>query len=111
MPEFNLQEHGITVKDILRNPNRPRLYEEAIRHEPGTTLSDRGALIAYSGEKTGRSVRQRRVRRTTRRTSAAAGSGSPDVAMMRPTSSRPVSRPRNASPVRSRSTTNASPCP
>jgi len=38
-----------------------RLYEEAIRHEPGSALSDAGALIAYSGEKTGRSPKDKRV--------------------------------------------------
>jgi phosphoenolpyruvate carboxykinase (ATP) len=37
------------------------LYEEGIRHEPGTTISDRGALIAYSGVKTGRSPKDKRI--------------------------------------------------
>jgi len=58
---FNLSSQGIAVKDVLRNPAPSRLYEEAIRHEPGTTIADTGALIAYSGEKTGRSPQDKRV--------------------------------------------------
>lgn len=58
---FRLSEHGIHVRQIHRNLSPSSLYEEAIRHEPGTTISDTGALIAYSGEKTGRSPRDKRV--------------------------------------------------
>lgn len=61
MDEFNLQQHGITVKNIFRNYSASKLYEEAIRHEPGTTISSKGALIAYSGAKTGRSPKDKRV--------------------------------------------------
>jgi phosphoenolpyruvate carboxykinase (ATP) len=61
MPDFDLSAHGITVQPVVRNPDVSTLYEEAIRHEPGTTISDRGALIAYSGEKTGRSPRDKRI--------------------------------------------------
>lgn len=61
MPEFDLSSHGIVVETVVRNPNVPTLYEEAIRHEPGTTISDTGALIAYSGQKTGRSPKDKRV--------------------------------------------------
>lgn len=61
MDAFNLQAHGILVRNILRNPPPSVLYEEAIRHEPGTTIADSGALIAYSGEKTGRSPKDKRV--------------------------------------------------
>ncbi len=61
MESFSLANHGITVKDVLRNPAPSRLYEEAIRHEPGTTIADSGALIAYSGGKTGRSPKDKRV--------------------------------------------------
>lgn len=58
---FDLSRHGLTVKQVIRNPSASTLYEEAIRHEPGTTISDTGALIAYSGEKTGRSPKDKRV--------------------------------------------------
>ncbi len=61
MAEFNLRQHGITVKDILRNPSPSQLYEEAILHDKGTSISDTGCLIAYSGEKTGRSPKDKRV--------------------------------------------------
>lgn len=58
---FELCAHGITVKRVLRNPSPALLYEEAIRHDVGTTIADSGALIAYSGEKTGRSPKDKRV--------------------------------------------------
>jgi phosphoenolpyruvate carboxykinase (ATP) len=61
MAEFSLAEHGITGKTILRNPAPSFLYEEAIRREPRAAISDTGALIAYSGEKTGRSPKDKRV--------------------------------------------------
>lgn len=61
MSEFSLKSHGIEVKRILRNPSPASLYEEAIRADPGTTISDTGALIAYSGDKTGRSPKDKRV--------------------------------------------------
>lgn len=58
---MDLSAHGINVQEIFRNPGPPTLYEEAIRHEPGTSISDTGCLIAYSGEKTGRSPQDKRV--------------------------------------------------
>ncbi len=58
---IDLSTHGITVKHVLRNPSPATLYEEAIRHDAGTTIADSGALIAYSGEKTGRSPKDKRV--------------------------------------------------
>lgn len=61
MGDFDLSVHGINVKTIFRNLSPSELYEEAIRYENGTTISDRGALIAYSGEKTGRSPKDKRV--------------------------------------------------
>ncbi len=61
MDAFNLQAHGIHVRDVCRNLSPASLYEEAIRHEPETAISDTGALIAWSGEKTGRSPKDKRV--------------------------------------------------
>ena len=60
-PTIDLSAHGITVPHVLRNPSPATLYEEAIRHDAGTTIADSGALIAYSGEKTGRSPKDKRV--------------------------------------------------
>ncbi|QDU38642.1 Phosphoenolpyruvate carboxykinase [ATP] [Maioricimonas rarisocia] len=61
MCPLSLEQHGIGVRDVYRNLAPSTLYEEAIRHEPGTTIADTGALIAYSGEKTGRSPKDKRV--------------------------------------------------
>jgi phosphoenolpyruvate carboxykinase (ATP) len=61
MKIFDLSKYGLTVPNIFRNASAAKLYEEAIRYEPGTTLSSAGALIAYSGAKTGRSPKDKRV--------------------------------------------------
>ncbi len=61
MKIFDLSKYGIKARNILRNASVATLYEEAIRYEPGTTLSSAGALIAYSGAKTGRSPKDKRV--------------------------------------------------
>ncbi len=61
-----LASHDIHVENIHRNLNAARCYEQAIRHavlhyEEGTTIAASGALIAYSGEKTGRSPKDKRI--------------------------------------------------
>ena len=61
MSNFSLVEHGINVKTVYRNLAPCRLYEEAILHEPGTRLASTGALVAYSGSKTGRSPKDKRI--------------------------------------------------
>jgi phosphoenolpyruvate carboxykinase (ATP) len=61
MNTFDLTKYGITVRNIFRNSSPAKLYEEAIRHEPGTSISSTGASIAYSGAKTGRSPKDKRV--------------------------------------------------
>lgn len=61
MAEFNLQQHGIDVENISRNPSPSTLYEEAILYDHGASISDTGCLIAYSGDKTGRSPKDKRV--------------------------------------------------
>jgi len=61
LPMFDLKDYGIEVSDVLRNPSPATLYEEALRSDAGSTLSNTGALIAYSGDKTGRSPRDKRV--------------------------------------------------
>lgn len=37
------------------------LYEEALTHELGTVISSNGALCSYSGKKTGRSPKDKRI--------------------------------------------------
>ncbi|MFK7949441.1 MAG: phosphoenolpyruvate carboxykinase (ATP) [Saprospiraceae bacterium] len=58
---FDLKQYGIDVTTIQRNSSRARLYEIALRTEKGTAISDVGALMVYSGEKTGRSPKDKRV--------------------------------------------------
>jgi phosphoenolpyruvate carboxykinase (ATP) len=61
MAHIDLRKHGITVEDIRRNLPPAKLYAEAIREDPNAAIADYGALIAYSGAKTGRSPKDKRV--------------------------------------------------
>ena len=65
MPTIHLNQYGITVEDVQRNLQPPDLYREAILHESDTAIAKSGALIAYSGQKTGRSPKDKRVVDTT----------------------------------------------
>jgi len=58
---FNLKKHDIHVSNILRNAPPSILYEEAIRLEKDSAIADSGALMIYSGEKTGRSPKDKRI--------------------------------------------------
>jgi len=58
---FSLDKQGITVAEIHRNASPAFLYEAALKYEKGSTISSTGALIAYSGKKTGRSPTDKRV--------------------------------------------------
>jgi len=58
---IDLEKHGITVKNVIRNPQPALCYEEGLRAEKGTAISSAGALIAMSGAKTGRSPSDKRV--------------------------------------------------
>ncbi|MCE9574494.1 MAG: phosphoenolpyruvate carboxykinase (ATP) [Deltaproteobacteria bacterium] len=60
-PGFSLDKHGISVAEVYRNAPPATLYELALRNEKGSTISSTGALIAYSGKKTGRSPTDKRV--------------------------------------------------
>ncbi len=54
-------EH-IDVETILRNASPSQLYKEAIRYEKREAkLSSTGALVSFSGEKTGRSPKDKRI--------------------------------------------------
>ncbi len=61
MKKLDLSSCGIRVKTIHRNLPPTKLYERALRFEEETRLADTGALIALSGEKTGRSPQDKRV--------------------------------------------------
>ena len=57
--EFDLSHCGITVYDVQRNLAPATLYAEAIREDTQCDISDTGALIAFSGDKTGRSPKDK----------------------------------------------------
>ena len=61
MADFDLKEHEITVADIRRNLPPATLYEEAIQFDKQTRIAASGSLVAYSGSKTGRSPKDKRV--------------------------------------------------
>jgi phosphoenolpyruvate carboxykinase (ATP) len=58
---FSLNKHGITVQRIIRNAAPAVLYEAALQNERGSAITATGALVAMSGEKTGRSPRDKRI--------------------------------------------------
>jgi len=58
---FSLEKQGISIAEIHRNASPAFLYEAALRFEKGSTISSTGALIAYSGKKTGRSPTDKRI--------------------------------------------------
>ncbi len=58
---FSLSQYEIEVPTIHRNTSVPLLYEIALRNEEGTAISDTGALMVYSGKKTGRSPKDKRI--------------------------------------------------
>lgn len=57
---FNLAKYGITVDTVYHNPSVARIYTLALAR-PRNFIADNGALIAYSGEKTGRSPKDKRI--------------------------------------------------
>ncbi len=59
-PMFSLAAYDLTVADVRRNPSVAALYEDAVRAD-GARVADLGALVAYSGDKTGRSPKDKRV--------------------------------------------------
>src|SRR6202023_757140 len=61
MSSFNLQQHEIAVEKIHRNLSPSTLYEHAILYEKDAHIAENGALVAYSGVKTGRSPKDKRV--------------------------------------------------
>lgn len=54
MSAFNLGQHQLTVGEVHRNFPASSLYEHAIRYEKDASIAENGALVAYSGVKTGR---------------------------------------------------------
>ena len=61
MSQTLLEALGITVKTVYRNLPPASLYEHAIRFDSRSRIAEGGAVVAYSGEKTGRSPKDKRV--------------------------------------------------
>lgn len=61
MSHFDLSGHELTVAAVHRNLPPSALYEHAIRYEKDSSIAENGALVAYSGEKTGRSPKDKRI--------------------------------------------------
>jgi ATP-dependent phosphoenolpyruvate carboxykinase len=58
---FNLKDQDIHVHQVYRNLPPSLLYEHAIRYEKDASIAENGALVAYSGAKTGRSPQDKRI--------------------------------------------------
>lgn len=58
---LSLSQYDITVKNVIRNAPPAFLYQEALRTEADAAISHKGALMVYSGEKTGRSPKDKRI--------------------------------------------------
>src|SRR5215468_6257357 len=61
MRPFSLEQHQNVVTEVYRNLPPSSLYEHAIRHEKDASIAENGALVAYSGVKTGRSPKDKRI--------------------------------------------------
>jgi len=61
MSQFDLREHELTVSEVHRNLPPSALYAHALRYERDSSIAENGALVAYSGEKTGRSPKDKRI--------------------------------------------------
>lgn len=60
MVSLDLTKHEILVTDVVRNGSTAFLYEEALTRE-NASIASTGALVALSGEKTGRSPGDKRI--------------------------------------------------
>ncbi|MFH1845166.1 MAG: phosphoenolpyruvate carboxykinase (ATP) [bacterium] len=58
---FDLRKHHLHVDTVLRNVPPARLYQEELIDEPTSAVANSGALIVSSGEKTGRSPKDKRI--------------------------------------------------
>lgn len=59
--DIKLYAYGLNVEEVHHNLPPSELYEHAIRYEKDASIAENGALVAYSGAKTGRSPRDKRV--------------------------------------------------
>lgn len=61
MANFNLSDFGINTSKIYRNLSPAELYEQALKIDPHAKLTATGAISTLSGEKTGRSPKDKRI--------------------------------------------------
>ncbi len=61
MSGFDLTQQELTVGEVHRNLPPSALYEHAIRYEKDASIAENGALVVYSGAKTGRSPKDKRI--------------------------------------------------
>jgi phosphoenolpyruvate carboxykinase (ATP) len=59
--KFSLNQYNIEVDNIIRNAMPAQLYQEALEHEAEAAIADSGAIMVRSGEKTGRSPKDKRI--------------------------------------------------
>ncbi|SUO95490.1 phosphoenolpyruvate carboxykinase (ATP) [Suttonella ornithocola] len=57
---FDLSQYGISQK-AYRNASPAALYQLALSNDKQSAIASSGALVAYSGEKTGRSPKDKRI--------------------------------------------------
>ena len=58
---ISLEKYDIHVANVVRNAAPAVLYEDAIRTDPTAAIAGSGALMITSGEKTGRSPKDKRI--------------------------------------------------
>jgi phosphoenolpyruvate carboxykinase (ATP) len=58
---LDLSKYGLEFKEVYHNASTARLYMLALQNAPTNALASSGALIAYSGDKTGRSPKDKRI--------------------------------------------------
>lgn len=61
MPAPDLGRYGLSTRRVHHNLDPQTLYDHALAQEPGSAVAASGALIAFSGSKTGRSPNDKRL--------------------------------------------------
>ncbi len=58
---MKLSQYNIVTPEVFYNPSPALLYEHAVLFEKDTRITETGALVAFSGEKTGRCPSDKRI--------------------------------------------------
>ena len=59
--KVDLSNQNIKVENIIRNPSPAKFYEDALKYDPGSAITNKGSLVVRSGKRTGRSPADKRV--------------------------------------------------